>query len=162
MCREDKTLLFSPMIRISSYNCKSLKRNINGVRKVCDVSEIVFVQEHWLFPSELPLLNNVHQNFFSFGTSSVDPSNGVIVGRPFGGVGVLWTDALAPYVKPLSFDDRIVGLECCFNDVKYLFLGVYLPYDTRQNFDQYVYYLAKLKTIIDDFDSPYVCIFLRF
>ena len=39
-----------------------------------------------------------------------------------------------------------------------LFIGVYLPYCTRLNFDRYVYYLAKLKTIIDDYHSPYVCV----
>ena len=33
-----------------------------------------------------------------------------------------------------------------------------MPYDSKHNFDQYVYYLSKLKSIIDDFDSPYVCI----
>ena len=146
------------MIRVSSYNCKSLKRNVSGISKTCDVSDIVFLQEHWLFPEELPLLNNVHRDFTGFGSSSIDPSAGVVMGRPFGGVGVLWKNALAPYVKATSFDDRIVGLECCFNGTKFLFLGIYLPYDTKQNLDQYVYYLAKLKSIVDDFESPFVCI----
>ena len=81
------------------------------------------------------------------------------MGRPFGGVAVLWRNNLAPFVKPISYDDdRIIGLECHIGDRKMLFLGVYLPYDNKQNFDQYVYYLAKLKCIIDDFDSPYVCV----
>ena len=113
------------MLRVSSYNCKSLKRNITGIAQVCDVSDVVFLQEHWLFPSDLPMLNNVHQKFMSFGISSIDPSDRILLGRPFGGVAVLWRDTLAQFVKPMSFDDdRIVGLECRINDIKILLLGV--------------------------------------
>lgn len=147
------------MLRISSYNCKSSKRNIGGISRVCAVSDIVFLQEHWLFPADLCSLNSVHSDFMAFGVSSIDPSNGLLSGRPFGGVAVLWRKTLAPLVNPISFDDdRIIGLECCINGLKLLLLGVYLPYNTKHNFDQYVYYLAKLKSIIDDHDSPHVCI----
>ena len=153
------TLFFFIMLRISSYNCKSFKRNIGGIARLCDASDIVFLQEHWLFPSELPLLNNAHEDFISFGTSSIDPSRGLMLGRPFGDVAVLWKNDLASVVKAVTYDDdRIIGLECHINDFKVLYLGVYLPYDNKHNFDQYVYYLSKLKSIIDDFDSPYVCI----
>lgn len=147
------------MFRVSSYNCKSFKRNIGGIVKLCDVSDIVFIQEHWLFPSDLSLLNNVHSDYMAYGISSIDPTDGLLLGRPFGGVAVLWRNNLAPFVKPITYaDDRIIGLECDIGDHKLLFLGVYLPYDTKQNFDQYVHYLAKVKCIVDDFDSPYVCV----
>ena len=147
------------MVRISSYNCKSFKRNVGGVSKLCDNSDIVFLQEHWLFPSDLPLLNNAHKDFMSYGISSIDPSDSLIMGRPYGGVGVLWNSKLASLVRPMSFhDDRIIGLEFSDDNQKVLLLGVYLPYDTKRNFDQYAYYLAKLKSIIDDYDSPHVCI----
>ena len=76
-----------------------------------------------------------------------------------GGVAVLWKNDLASRVKPISYDDnRIIGLECRFDEITILLVGVYLPYDTKHNFDQYVHYLAKLKVIIEEFDSPYVCI----
>ena len=147
------------MLRVSSYNCKSSKRNIGGIARLCENSDIVFLQEHWLFPSDLSSLNNVHQDFMSYGISSIDPSDSLILGRPYGGVAVLWKNDLAQFVNPVSFnDDRIIGLECHINNVKILFLGVYLPYDNKRNFDQYVYYLSKLKSIIDDFDSPHVCL----
>ena len=94
----------------------------------------------------------------SYGTSSIDPSNNILVGRPFGGVAVLWRNTLAPFVKPISFDDdQIVGLEEHFGDTKVLFLCVYLPYDTKRNFDEDVFYLAKLKSIVEDYESPHVC-----
>ena len=147
------------MLQISTYNCQSSNRNTGGIHKLCVNSDIVFLQEHWLFPADLPSLNTVHSNFSSFGISSMDPSAGLIAGRPFGGVAVLWRNTLGQHVKPIMYDDdRIIGLECILEDVKMLLIGVYLPYSTHQNFDTYVHYLAKLKTIIDDFDSPYVCV----
>ena len=146
------------MVKVSSYNCQSAKRNFGGINKLCNESDVVFIQEHWLFPSELTSLNNIHHDFVSFGVSSMDPSTNLIVGRPYGGVAVLWKNYLSPFIRPVSYDDdRIIGLEYSFCDFKMLFVGVYLPYDTKNNFGQYVYYLAKLKTIVDDFDSPYVC-----
>lgn len=147
------------MFRISSYNCKSAKRNAGGIARLCENSDIVLLQEHWLFPSDLPSLNNIHNDFVAYGISSIDPSQGLILGRPFGGVAVLWRNNLSPFVRPISFnDDRIVALECCINGLKILLIGVYLPYDNKQNFAQYVHYLAMLKSIIDEYDSPYVCI----
>ena len=147
------------MLQISTYNCQSSKRNAGGIHKVCETSDIVFLQEHWLFPSDIPSLNSIHSDFISFGVSSMDPSASLMAGRPFGGVAVLWRNALAPHVKPIVYDDdRIIGLECNLDGTKMLLVGVYLPCNTHLNFDKFVHYLAKVKTIIDDFDSPFVCI----
>ena len=105
---------------------------------MCESSDIVFLQEHWLFPSDLVSLNNIHNDFTSFGLSSIDPSTSLMTGRPYGGVAVLWRNALASHVKPVTYDDdRIVGLECNLGGTKMLFIGVYLPYCTRLNFDRY-------------------------
>ena len=155
-CR--RSFFFLLMIRVSSYNCKSLKRNVSGISKTCDVSDIVFLQEHWLFPEELPLLNNVHRDFTGFGSSSIDPSAGVVMGRPFGGVGVLWKNALASYLKLISFDDGIVGLECYLNGVKFIFLGFYLPDDTELGSICILVSQLNVYCIVDDFESHFVCI----
>ena len=100
------------MIRIGSYNCKSSRRNAGGIHQLCELNDIIFLQEHWLMPFEIPSLDNVHLDFMSHGISSVDPSDRFLEGRPFGGVAVLWRNSLGSFVKSVSFgDDRIVGLE---------------------------------------------------
>lgn len=152
-------LLTIIMLNISSYNCRSSKRNTGGIKMLCDSSDIVFLQEHWLFASDLPTLNNVHEDFISFGVSAMDPTAGLTVGRPYGGVAVLWRKGLAARVRPLSYDDsRIIGLMCDLGGTQILFLGAYLPYESPQNFDEFVFYLAKVKEIIDEFPSPNVCV----
>ena len=152
--------IFYNQMRISSYNCQSSKRNIGGIKLLCDVSDIVLLQEHWLYPFDLPSLNTLHKDFMTFGISSIDVSDGIVLGRPYGGVAVMWRKDLTSQVKPISFDDRrIIGLECCFNGIKMLLLGVYLPYNATHNFDEFVFSLGKIRSIIDEFDSPYVFVF---
>ena len=126
---------------------------------LCDNSDIIFLQEHWLFPADLPSLSKVHSDFMSFGISSMDVTDGIVLGRPFGGVAVMWRKHLTSRVKPVVFDDDgIIGLECMFDTVKILLLGVYLPYNSPNNFEDFIFSLGKIRTIIDEFDSPYVCV----
>ena len=53
------------MLQISTYNCQSSNRNAGGIHKLCESSDIVFLQEHWLFPADLPSLNTIHSDFSS-------------------------------------------------------------------------------------------------
>ena len=92
-------------MRISSYNCQSSKRNAGGIQLLCNNSDIIFLQEHWLFPSDLPSLNLLHADFVSFGLSSMNVTDGIVLGRPYGGVAVMWRKNLASQVKAVSYDD---------------------------------------------------------
>jgi endonuclease/exonuclease/phosphatase family metal-dependent hydrolase len=49
-----------------------------------------------------------------------------------------------------------MGLEIIFNDVKYVFINIYLPYSCASNIDEFVMYLSKLESIITQADTPYV------
>ena len=57
---------------VSSFNCRSVKSSISEIRDLCDVSDVVLLQEHWLLPFELGLLNNIHLDFISVSKSVVD------------------------------------------------------------------------------------------
>ena len=61
---------------------------------MCDDSNtfVVAIQEHWLRPDNLHLLNEVHPEFAGFGISSMSDRLGkqIYSGRPYGGVGFLW------------------------------------------------------------------------
>ena len=70
---------------ISSFNCRSLKSSITEISNLCNVNDLVFIQEHWLLPYELNMLNNLHADFLAVGKSAVDVTNNVLIGRPYGG-----------------------------------------------------------------------------
>lgn len=55
-----------------SFNCKSIKRSVDGVRELCDIADIIALQETWLLPHDLPFLDSIHADFASTGTSAVD------------------------------------------------------------------------------------------
>ena len=44
------------VLRITSYNCKNIKSYIENARQLCDVNDIVFLQETWLTHDELYIL----------------------------------------------------------------------------------------------------------
>ena len=81
-------------------------------------------------------------------------------GRPFGGIAMLWRKSLNKYISIVTYDcDRIVGLKFESNSFAALFVCVYLPYDCSDNFDNYMFLLAKISQIIDEFQTPYVYVY---
>lgn len=73
-----------------SFNCKNAKRSVEFIRQLCDLSDIIALQETWLLPEDVPLLNEISDKFSSTGTSAMDTSAGMLRGRPYGGVALLW------------------------------------------------------------------------
>ena len=44
----------------------------------------------WLADFKLPMLSNIHDDFYSKGVSSMDSSNDLNIGRRHGGMAILW------------------------------------------------------------------------
>ena len=76
-------------LRIVTFNCRSVKNSMHDVTRLCETHDTVCLQEHWLLPNELCLLNNIHSDFYGVGSSAVDITTDVLVGRPYGGTAIL-------------------------------------------------------------------------
>ncbi|CAH2055934.1 unnamed protein product, partial [Iphiclides podalirius] len=63
---------------------------MEDVRSLCRSADVVALQETWLLPHDLPLLNTIDEDFGCTGTSAVDTTTGPLKGRPYGGVALLW------------------------------------------------------------------------
>ena len=148
-------------LKVISYNCRSIKSSIDEVRNLCSFNDIVFLQETWLCPDEIDLLQSIHKDFISVGTSAMTEAlqSGILLGRPYGGIGILWNKSITSMynVTPKYFKDpRLLGLEISDkNHCKMLLLNTYLPYNDPNNFDSYCNYLAKIDAICDSYDSVY-------
>ena len=111
------------MLKICSFNCHSLKSSIPEVRLLCNDHDIVFLQETWLATFELAVLNTIHKEFLGMGISAMDSSAGLLRGRPFEGLVILWKRRLQPSINISNIDKRIMrldvqtdtGLVCLFN-----------------------------------------------
>ena len=137
-------------LRITSLNCYGLKTSLYQVYELCEISDIVFLQETLLFSHELSMLSTLHPEFEGMGVSAIDSTSGIITGRPFGGVVILIRKMLRQYCNFIFYDDpRITGLEIkCVLDSVHL-INVYLPYQCHDNYDDYVEYLGKISAIIE-------------
>jgi hypothetical protein len=50
-------------------------------------NHFMLLEETWLLPNEIDYLSSVHSDFYACGQSSVDISNNILIGRPYGGTG---------------------------------------------------------------------------
>ena len=146
-------------LRIISLNCYGINTSLYQVYELCEVADIVLLQETWLFTHELSILSTIHPEFEGMGVSAIDSSSGIISGRPFGGVAILTRKKMRQYCNFVFYDDpRITGLEInCLSDSLHL-LNVYLPYQCHDNYDDYVEYMGKLSAIAEGCTSSKLAI----
>ena len=74
-----------------SYNMHGFNNGFSFLKELCcDPNvNIICVQEHWLYPSNLSKLSDLHEDFSAFGVSAMSKHlcAGLLRGRPYGGVG---------------------------------------------------------------------------
>lgn len=114
------------------------------------------LQETWLLDCDMSMLNKFDVEFHGQGVSSIDHSQKLLKGRPHGGIAILWRKSLFKNCNIEVHDKRVMSLKVQCNDVEYLFVNVYLPYCSDKNLDEYLFYLGKLKNIIDDASCQFV------
>ena len=77
--------------RLVSFNCSGFKSSKDYI---CNIllgsSDIVALQETWLLPHEVALPETLSADFQSFSSSFVNVEDGLLRGRPFGGLSFLW------------------------------------------------------------------------
>ena len=71
---------------IISYNCRGFKNGTPYIKYLLTICDILFVQETWLLPTELHLLNDVSSEFSVHAKSAMGDAvqAGILRGRPYG------------------------------------------------------------------------------
>ena len=83
--------------------------------------------------------------------------NKLIRGRPHGGISIMWRKTISHGVKIIQYDDdRILGIELKTSGFIILILCVYMPYECNDNYDDFCFYLDKVKCITESANTPYV------
>ena len=99
-------------LRVSSFNCRNIKSSIDNVRQLCDANDIIFLQETWLTFEELSMLKSVHADFYADGVTAMDTSSGLLLGRPFGGIAILWRQSIGDCIQIHKYNDsRVMAIE---------------------------------------------------
>ena len=137
-------------LRLSTYNCNSVRANFENVRKVMNNCDIVFLQELLLCKSDLPILEELNDDFENVAFVQDREADGIMEGRPTRGVAILWRKSLSSYVTPLLVDDNVIGIILSNVTSKVLLLNLYMPCDmqTLDALDNYRSMLAKLGVLL--------------
>lgn len=137
-------------LKLISFNCKGLKRSNECVKALCDSADVIALQETWLLPYEIPLLGEIQKEFMYTGKSSIDLSIGLLKGRPFGGVAVLWRKSSFTAVSVVSCkSDRLCAVKAVFENREVLIFSAYMPTNSVDNIIEFNDCLSEIVAIIE-------------
>ncbi|XP_070534996.1 uncharacterized protein [Ptychodera flava] len=79
------------------------------------------------------------------------------IGRPYGGVAILWRRSLGSHARILDFNDScLLGFVLEKGNNKLAIVNCYLPVNTNHNFEEYSEYLLEIDSILLDIDTANV------
>lgn len=148
-------------LRLCSFNCRSIRNSLIEVQQLCMRHDIVLLQEHWLLPHDLQFLSQVHCDFLAFGTSAVDISKDVLIGRPYGGTAILYRKEMARLINIVKCDDSrmtAVRVQTLYGPL--LIVNVYMPtdYHDDDSLELYTETCGKLNALLVECDVAHVVI----
>ena len=142
-----------------TFNCHSFKSSVYDILLLCEQFDFIILQELWLSNEDISLLRSIHKAFEAYAVSAMNDQLGIQVGRPFGGIGILWRKSISHACTICDLqDNRLVGIDIGTNDGKLFILNVYLPYQSSDNFEELCNYLGKIASIIEEKDTSNVVI----
>ena len=146
-------------LKIVTFNCHGFKSSVYDILLLCEQFDVILLQELWLSCEDISLLRSIHKAFEAYAVSAMNDQLGIQVGRPFGGIGVLWTTSISHACTICDLqDNRLLGIDIDTNDGKLFNLNVYLPYQTSHNFEELYNYLGTIASIIEEKDTTNVVI----
>lgn len=137
--------------KLVSFNCKCVRRSIECIRRLCCTADIIALQETWLLPHDIPFLGTINDSFSFTGKSAVDTSAGILRGRPYGGVALLWRKAVFPAVSVIQCNSvRLIAIKIVDQDRSILVFSVYMPTDSNDNLPEFTDCLSEMCSIIEN------------
>ena len=112
-------------LTVGTYNLYGLNQGLSMLMELCQSCNLIFVQEHWLLPSDLERLTAVDCRFTSVSSSAMEDTigRGILRGRPFGGVAILVENSLMHCLNILVKLDRLIAIKLA----DCVFINVYFP-----------------------------------
>ncbi|MCG7875776.1 MAG: reverse transcriptase domain-containing protein [Candidatus Thiodiazotropha endolucinida] len=121
-------------------------------------SDIILLQEHWLFKCQLQLLNEINEHYVASGKSVdyYDPILPIQIPRGYGGVAILWNRNIDHLVNELELGNE--RIKCIELNIKkpLLIVCVYLPCNgEKDNYHSFVDCIEQLQEIIFIYQNSY-------
>lgn len=140
-------------VKFTSFNCKSVKRSIDNITNICMWSDLVALQETWLLPHDIPILGTICPDFEWTGKSAVDTSEGLLKGRPHGGVAILWRKGIFDSVSVVDCaSPRLAAITATSKGRTILVFSIYMPTNCPDNLPIFTDVLSEISATIASSD----------
>ena len=153
---------FNKQLTVATFNCKGFEEvgpKHEFINMIVEQSDVVFIQEHWLYKSQICKMSVLGGGVGVTGNSAMDETIPRI-GRPHGGCAILWSTSLIAKATPIECKhNRLCALLMNINEMQSLFINAYMPVDTRSrdtNYHEYVEVLNEIEQIILTYNADYV------
>jgi exonuclease III len=93
-------------------------------------TDILVIQEHWLYPDSISFLQSLHYDFTGWGRSSNEINLNSLWRRGKGGIAILWRKSLNANIQIMHDigNDRIIAVQVTTDDKhNFYIIGAYLP-----------------------------------
>ncbi|RVE46368.1 hypothetical protein evm_008991 [Chilo suppressalis] len=126
--------------------------NVSKETSECDIKNYIKNQCNLetQVEKDVSFLGSIDPAFSFTGKSAVDTSAGVLRGRPYGGVALLWRSAKFSAVTVIPCrSDRLVAVKIVLSDRSFIVASVYIPTDKNENLTEFTECLSELNAIIE-------------
>ena len=149
--------------RIASFNFCGLGSSREYVAELVKEYDLVAFQETWLFPWDLAVPSTLGVDVNSFSLLSIDVTNGIKVGRPYGEITFIWHWDFGCNIQVKRYEsDRIFGLSVTINGSTILFINVYFPVTCHEKWGIYHAPWYTYSSILESHEEVHVCIMSDF
>ena len=118
-------------VKCCSFNLHGYRNGLSMLYSLCDNHDVILLQEHWLHSFEFDKISLLFPDFNFYGASAMNDkvASGLMVGRPFGGVAIMWRKSINLCMKVIECDEdgRYLALVLYNNKINFMFHCVYFP-----------------------------------
>ena len=144
-------------LTVCSYNCCSLKNNINVIRELTDRKvDLIFLQETFLLSKDFHILDYVHEDYKGIGVSATfsEKSIQTASGRPMGGLTCLYKTDTISNINIVSLNEDIMIIKLIIGNVEVIFVNVYVRSDLGDplSIAAYLNNLHEIEASLQDVD----------
>ena len=82
------------IIKVISYNCNSLRKNVDTVRKLLDGCDVLLLQEIMLVEEDIGIISQINEEIIFVATPSRKANSNSFDWRPSGGNAIIWSKSL--------------------------------------------------------------------
>ena len=143
----------SPLLKFTSYNCKSFGEDKYKIcKELITNSTFVLLQEHWQY--ERQFINNVKSIMPNIDCVVTSPMNENLtkLGRGKGGVAIIWRNNIKCNIEAIEcVSKRLCAIKVHISNISFISFNVYMPTDPgfgNHNINEYKEVLPELSVIV--------------